>query len=200
MKKHWWPVVATVMASALAWTACGGDDEGDDADASGDDATEQAATTTDPGIGATIAVTDVWARSSPAMADAGAAYMAIENAGGADDALVAASVDPSVAGAAELHEVVMVDDGGGDMSSTTMGGDMSGTTMGGSMEGEGTMRMQQVEQIDLAAGESVELEPGGYHIMLLDLVAPLEEGTTIQITLDFENATSVTVNAEVRTE
>ncbi len=191
MKKHWWPVVATVMASALAWTACGGDDEGDDADASGDDATEQAATTTDPGIGATIAVTDVWARSSPAMADAGAAYMAIENAGGADDALVAASVDPSVAGAAELHEVVMVDD---------EGGDMSGTTMDGSMDGEGTMRMQQVEQIDLPAGESVELKPGGYHIMLLDLVAPLEEGTTIQITLDFENATSVTVNAEVRTE
>lgn len=205
MKKRWWLVTATVMAVTLA--ACGGDD--DDAESTGDEPTEESATTTtSPGIGATIAVTGAWARSSPTMASAGAAYMTIENMGGADDALLSASVDASVAGSVELHEVVMVEgdggDMGGDMSGTTMGGDMSATTMAGGMDGEtdgeGTMRMQQVDKIDLPAGESVELKPGGYHIMLMDLAAPLEEGTTIEITLEFEKATSVTVSAEVRTE
>ena len=200
MKKRWWLAMATVIAVVL--TACGGDDD-DDAASSGDEPTEEVATTTSPGIGATIAVTGVWARSSPTMASAGAAYMTIENIGGADDALLSASVDASVAGSVELHEVVMVEGDGGDMGSD-MGGDMSATTMAGGMEGEtdgeGTMRMQQVDKIDLPAGESVELKPGGYHIMLMDLAAPLEEGTTIEITLEFEKATSVTVSAEVRTE
>ncbi len=199
MRKRSLMVPAVVVALALA--ACGGDDDAGSGDAGGTG--ETTATTADAGTGATVSVSGVWARSSPAMADAGAAYMVIENLGGADDALLAASVDSSVAGSAELHEVVMGDDPGsdmeGEMSSTTMGDGMSSTTMGDDMGGE-TMRMQEVDRIDLPAGESVELRPGGYHVMLLDLVAPLEVGSTIEITLEFENATSATVNAEVRTE
>ncbi|MCZ7535774.1 MAG: copper chaperone PCu(A)C [Acidimicrobiia bacterium] len=197
MRKRSWMVLSAV--TALVLVACGGDDdsESDAADTGG-----TTATTAEAGVGATVSVSGVWARSSPSMADAGAAYMVIENLGGTDDALIAASVDPSVAGSVELHEVVMVDgesgDTGHDMGDDTEGG-MSSTTMGGDMR-DGTMRMQEVDQIDLPAGESVELRPGGYHLMLLDLVSPLEEGATVAITLEFENATSVTVNAEVRTE
>ena len=60
------------------------------------------------------------------------------------------------------------------------------------------MTMQPVDSIELPAGEEVSLEPGGYHIMLLDLVAPLEVGDTFDIVLTFENAGEVTVTAEVR--
>jgi hypothetical protein len=44
----------------------------------------------------------------------------------------------------------------------------------------------------------VALEPGGYHIMLLELAAPLEVGSTIDVTLTFEHAGQKVVSAEVR--
>jgi hypothetical protein len=44
----------------------------------------------------------------------------------------------------------------------------------------------------------VALEPGGYHIMLLDLVAPLEAGTTLEVTLTFEESGEQVVTADVR--
>ncbi len=122
-----------------------------------------------------------------------------------DDQLVAASVPTEVAGDTQIHETVMAEEG--DMSSTTMAeGDMSSTTMAegdasstATDEGDmDTMTMREVDSIELPAGEMVELKPGGYHVMLLDLVKPLEVGDEIELTLTFEKAGDRTVTAEVR--
>jgi copper(I)-binding protein len=89
----------------------------------------------------------------------------------------------------------------GDMSTDSTPGDMSGMsddTMTGDMSGE--MTMQQVQSIMLPAGEMVMLMPGGYHVMLLDIAAPLEVGQTFEITLTFANAGSKVVTVEVRDE
>lgn len=66
------------------------------------------------------------------------------------------------------------------------------------MAGAPMMQMQPVEDISVPAGETVSLEPGGLHLMMLDLAEPLEVGTTIELTLTFEQAGEVVVTAEVR--
>ena len=160
MRRGW--LVASLAVAALSVGACGGGDE--------------------------ISIDRAWARNSPAMATAGAVYMDITS--DADDKLVGASVDSSIAGTVEVHEVVMADMGDDSMSS-----DDSMVTEEGT---GGAMTMQPVESIDLPAGETVSLMPGGYHIMLLDLAAPLELGDTISVTLMFEQTDDMTVDVEVR--
>ena len=60
------------------------------------------------------------------------------------------------------------------------------------------MTMREVDGITIPAKSTVKLEPGGYHIMLLDLVAPLETGSTVKVTLEFESGPSQTVKAVVK--
>lgn len=137
----------------------------------------------DGGTAGELEVSGAWARNSPMVATAGAVYLEITNGGEADDALTAASVDASVAGEVEIHETVatMPSDGGmGDAS------------------GEAMMEMRPVDEIAIPAGETVALEPGGYHIMLVELAEPLEVGDEIELTLTFEEAGEVVVTAEVR--
>ena len=55
------------------------------------------------------------------------------------------------------------------------------------MEGD-IMKMRAVPTLDLPAGKTVELKPGGYHVMLLDLKAPLAKDSSVPITLVFEDA------------
>ena len=55
------------------------------------------------------------------------------------------------------------------------------------MEGD-VMKMRAVPALDLPAGKTVELKPGGYHVMLLDLKAPLQKDSTVPITLVFRDA------------
>ena len=129
-----------------------------------------------------VRVDGAWARPSPAMADAGAVYAEITVAEA--DELVGVAVDASVAATAEIHETVMAD----------MGGGMEGE------EGMGAMTMQQIRSIPFAAGETVALEPGGLHIMLLGLPEPLEDGRTFEVELTFAGAGTVTVSVEVRSE
>jgi copper(I)-binding protein len=172
--------VAGLAVTALLLAACGSDDD------------STADTTTTAAPAAEIDVADVWARTSPAVATAGAVYMTITNAGTADDALVGAAVDPSVAATVELHETVEAE---GEDSMTTTTGMGSGTT---TRAGGGMMSMQPVDEIPVPAGETVSLEPGGYHVMLLELAEPLEIGTTITVTLTFEQFGPVEVTAEVR--
>lgn len=138
------------------------------------------------GGGIAVDVEGPWARTSPMMTTAGAVYMELVSADG--DQLLAASVDPSVAATVEIHETVMHE------SMDDMGGDDAMDDM----EGMGEMRMQEVESIDLPAGETVILEPGGYHVMLLDLAEPLELGETFELTLTFATAGDQTVTVEVR--
>jgi copper(I)-binding protein len=45
------------------------------------------------------------------------------------------------------------------------------------------MKMRAIPSLDLPAGKAVELKPGGYHVMLMDLKAPLQKETTVPITL-----------------
>jgi periplasmic copper chaperone A len=171
-------LVATTLltVAALALAACG--DDGD-------------------GGGGAVSVEGAWARTSPAMVNVGAAYMVLESDDG--DRLLSASVDPSVAGKVEIHETMMMggaDTTMGDMGAETTMGDMGAeTTMA---EGGGAMSMQPIDSLELPAGEAVALEPGGYHLMLLQLAEPLESGDTIEITLTFETAGEQTVEAEVR--
>ncbi len=148
------------------------------------DMTTDTSAGTSAGMSSEIEITGAWARNSPAMATMGAAYMTIMSTNG--DRLLAASVDSAIAAAAEVHEVVPAE--GSDTSMST--GDM----------GSGEMVMREVEAIDVPAGEMVMLMPGGYHIMLIDLVAPLELGQTFDVVLTFETAGDVTVPVEVRDE
>jgi periplasmic copper chaperone A len=169
--------VAMALASmALLVAACGSDDG----------STADATTTTAPPA-PEIVVTDAWARTSPAVASAGAVYLNIANEGDVDDTLVGAEVDPAVAAVVELHETVEAMEGPTDDSMTTT------TGMGGGM-----MSMQPVDEIPVPAGDEVALEPGGYHIMLLDLAEPLESGTTITVTLTFAESGTIEVAADVR--
>ena len=126
---------------------------------------------------ADVAVRDAWARTTPAGARMGALYLTLESPAG--DRLVGAEVSRSVAAATEIHETVVVAD-----STGSGGGDR--------------MMMRPVAFIELPPGEAVQLKPGGYHIMLLDLKKPLKAGTHVKLTLILEKAGKRTLTATVR--
>lgn len=65
------------------------------------------------------------------------------------------------------------------------------------MEGD-IMRMRAVPQLDLPAGQAVELKPGGYHIMLMELKQPLTSGMTVPLTLLLRNAKGVDSKLELQ--
>lgn len=117
-----------------------------------------------------IVVKDVWGRPSPMSASNAAFYLAIENKGSAQDALVEASVD--ICGATELH-MSTIDDAG-------------------------VMSMHQVQQIDVPAGQTLNLEPGGLHIMCIDRQVDLAPGDSVPISLSFTQAGTITVEAEIK--
>jgi len=68
---------------------------------------------------------------------------------------------------------------------------------------DNVMKMRAVPRIDIPAGRTVELKPGGYHLMLIDIREPMTVGRKVPITLVFEDRDgkreSVEVTAEVRT-
>jgi hypothetical protein len=124
--------------------------------------------------GPVIAVSDPWARRAPAahgqgQTANGAVYMTIANRGSQADALVSAASD--AAKVVELHEV--------------------------RNEG-GVMAMRPIPSMPLPAGGSLELKPGGYHVMLLGLTRHLHAGDKLKVTLTFEKAPPITVEAAVR--
>ena len=69
------------------------------------------------------------------------------------------------------------------------------------MEGD-VMKMRAVPALDLPSGKAVELKPGGYHIMLIDVVQPLKAGNTVKVELEVEDQaqkrSKITVDAPVR--
>ena len=65
------------------------------------------------------------------------------------------------------------------------------------MDGD-VMKMRAVPQLDLPAGRTTELKPGGYHIMLLDLKQPLAPGSVVPLTLLFRDATGAQSKLEVK--
>ena len=122
-----------------------------------------------PSAGAMV-VTDAWARTSMGMDMAGAAYMTITNETGQADALI--GVATTAAANPEIHETTA--------------------------DASGMMGMHPVERLNIPAGGTVTLEPGGFHVMLINLTGELVAGSTIELTLTFEKAGAVTVTAEVR--
>jgi copper(I)-binding protein len=129
-------------------------------------------------------ITKVWARTSPMETSLGAVYMSIASKDG--DELTDVTVDPSIAAKAQIHEMVMAPSD----TSLPMTSDVP----------TGEMVMQEVDSVVIDADGSVDLKPGSYHIMLLELVAPLELGAKFDVTLTFSKAGKITVTAEVRDE
>ena len=193
-KKFMMTLVAIFAAGALLGSCASKDDESTGTSTT---APVQGAETKD------LKVEDAWARPSAKMTSAGAVYLTIINGTDADDELTGVSVEPEVAATAELHETRAA--GSGDMGSSDMGsGAMGSDEKSGSMGGDETtttapmMEMVHVDSIKIPAGKTVALEPGGYHIMLMDLVNPLENGSKIKVTLTFKTAGEIVVDAEVR--
>ena len=155
--------------------------------ACGDDKPAAKPTTSKPAASG-VKVEGAWARTSPSGVKMGAAYMKLTSANA--DKLLKVSVDPSVAKTAEIHEMVMAG-GMGSMPSKPMGSMSTPTSAP-------MMQMKPVQSIDLPAGTAVELKPGGYHIMFMELAKPLEKGTTIKLTLTFEKAGEMTVDVPVQ--
>jgi copper(I)-binding protein len=183
---------ALLLATAGPLAACGDDDEdaASGTDAAGEDTTSQ----DDAGEAAAVTVGDPWARPGTAGGNS-AIYMELTG-GDEDDALVGAEVSEAVATDAQVHETVMES---GDMESGDMeSGDMDSGDMGSDGDGSGMMSMQEVESVAIAAGETVALEPGGYHIMLLELAEDLVVGDTVEVELSFESGATQRVTAEVR--
>jgi len=116
-----------------------------------------------------LAVSDGWVRAAPAAGNS-AAYMIIRNDGPAPDRLLAA-LTPAAA-RVEIHRT--------------------------EMEGGVARMVHQAEGLEVPAGSTVALEPGGLHVMLMDLVADLEDGQTLLLTLQFEQAGVMTLELPVR--
>ena len=116
-----------------------------------------------------LVITEAWSRATPKGAKTGAGYLTIENKGGTPDRLIGGSAD--VAGKVEIHEMAM---------------------------SKGVMKMRPVENgLTIDPGKSVKLAPSGYHLMIMDLKAPLKQGDKVPVTLEFEKAGKVTVSFDV---
>ena len=98
-----------------------------------------------------------------------AGYMTLRNDGTEADRLLEVSSD--IAGEVQMHTSELKDN---------------------------VMSMRQVEAIDVPAGGTVALEPGGFHLMILGLKRDLKAGDRVRLTLRFEHAGTVEVDAAVR--
>jgi len=104
------------------------------------------------------------------------------------------------AGAGETTAVYMVIKNNGAQAdrliSATCDAAMMTQAMESSMEGD-VISMGDIPVIELPAGSSVELNPGGFHIMLMDLTQELKAGSMIRLTLEFEKAGKMTLEVPV---
>jgi periplasmic copper chaperone A len=116
-----------------------------------------------------VTVEDAWARATPKGAKVAAGYLTIKNGGAEPDRLVSASA--GFAGKTEMHQSSMAD---------------------------GMMKMRPAAGgVEIPPGSSVTLAPGSYHLMFMDLAAPLNEGDAVAGELVFERAGKVEVTFKV---
>jgi hypothetical protein len=117
-----------------------------------------------------LVITQGWTRATPGGAKTGGGFLTIENKGSSPDKLVGVSAD--VAGKVEVHQ--MATDGG-------------------------VMKMRPIEGgLTIETGKTVKLAPGGLHLMMMDLKAPLKQGEKVPVTLQFEKAGKVSVTLDVQ--
>ena len=110
-----------------------------------------------------------WARATPGGAKVGGAYLKITNTGTEADRLVGGTLP--VAAAVEVHEMSMTD---------------------------GVMKMRKLDKgLEIKPGQTVELKPGGFHIMFTGLSEGLKQGQPVKGTLQFEKAGSIEVEYRV---
>ena len=116
-----------------------------------------------------LEISGAFTRATLPNAPVAGGFLTITNSGETDDRLVAASAD--FAQVAQIHEMAM--------------------------EGD-VMKMQQLsEGLVIPAGETVTLEPGGFHVMFMGLTQALVEGEVVPVALVFEHAGEVTVSFEI---
>jgi copper(I)-binding protein len=149
-----------------------------------------------------LAACSAGASDDPASDGGGAASSDGGGAGGAEGGL--ALVDPWVKAAEEGMTSAfgtLVNDTGRDLqligASTAAAGmiELHETTS----DGSGGMSMQEKEGgFPVPDGGELVLEPGGNHLMLMDLAAPLQPGDEVELALDFEDGTELTVTATVK--
>jgi periplasmic copper chaperone A len=118
--------------------------------------------------GPAIKIESPWARAANSGDNTGV-FMIIKNTSGqADKLLSAAYADAMMTG---VHQTVMKDN---------------------------VMTMSEVPSLDIPANGQVELKSGSYHVMIMELMKELKPGDKIKVTLTFEKAGKVDVEAEVR--
>jgi periplasmic copper chaperone A len=116
-----------------------------------------------------ITISGAWARPGFSGANS-AVYLVIENSGNEDDVLL--SAEASVAQLVELHE--------------------------SRMDQSGMMSMEEQERVDVRAKDQVAFQPGGLHVMLINLNEDLNPGDRFNLTLNFQETGQVPVDVEVR--
>jgi copper(I)-binding protein len=110
-----------------------------------------------------------WARATPPTAPTGGGYLSVKNTGTEPDRLV--SVSSPAAGVVQVHEM--------------------------KMEGN-VMRMREIDgPLEIKPGETVTLAPGGMHLMMMGLKAPLKQGEKVPLSLVFEKAGKIDVELVV---
>ena len=119
---------------------------------------------------AVLKAEQAWARPTVAGQQAGGAYVILHNGGATADRLLGGSTP--AAERVEVHEM----------------------RMDGSV-----MRMRELAALELPAGKSTKLEPGGRHLMLMGLKAPLKVGDKVPLKLRFEKAGEIEVVLLVQT-
>ena len=116
-----------------------------------------------------LVVAKAWTRAVPPGAKVGGGYLTVTNQGAEADRLVGGSA--GFADRLEIHEMAVAD---------------------------GVMRMAPVEGgLAIPPGETVELKPGGFHVMFMGLSAAPKAGDAVPVTLVFERAGAVTVSMPV---
>lgn len=116
-----------------------------------------------------ISIGDVWSRATPQGSQVAVGYVTIENKGQVPERLTGFSTDR--AGRTELHEMSM---------------------------NNGIMEMRQVKSFEILPQKSLELKPGGAHLMFLNVRTPFKEGETFKVRLNFEKAGPVEVDVTVK--
>jgi copper(I)-binding protein len=117
-----------------------------------------------------LVLNHAWARATPSGAAVGGAFLTIKNMGTTPDKLVGGSTP--VGQKIEMHETATKD-------------------------GVATMR-PVLGGLSIPPGRTVTLAPGGYHIMIIGLNAPLKEGDHVPMTLQFEKAGKVDITLDVQ--
>lgn len=123
-----------------------------------------------PGPPPPVLVKDGWVRAVPASSPNTAAYFAIENPSLVDDALIGATTPR--ARAVEIHRIV---------------------------EAAGLKSMQRLGSVVVEPANRFEFSPGGFHLMIIGLDAPLKEGDVFPLTLEFSRSGKIDVVFPVMT-